>query len=55
MAAVIFARHHRNHESAEAITEQGTENFLENLPPEDVREFDVVLGTLLLGYFSLSS
>jgi hypothetical protein len=52
MAAVVIARRHRNPESADAneySNEQGKEKFVEYLPPPETREFDVTLGTLLLG------
>ena len=48
MAAVVIVRRHRGSISTD-VKEAITESFVENLPPDEVREVDTVMGTLLLG------
>ena len=51
MAAVVIVKRHLNgvQETDINTADDGTESFVENLPPSEVREKDTVMGTLILG------
>ena len=49
MAAVVIVRRRSDQNKATDNEGQKTTEFTETLPPAEVREMDVVMGTLLLG------
>ena len=49
MSAIVIARRHRRKDQSIVITEPDADIFVENLPPVQEREFDEILGTLLVG------
>ena len=55
MTAVVIARRHQKSTPSTLTKEAGAENFVESLPSKDVCEFDVELGTLLLGLCTFQS
>ena len=49
-AVVVIRRHNPQHPTQhQVVQETAAVDFVENLPPPEEREFDAVLGTLLVG------